>query len=108
MLSPSKHELFNLHGPGNVDMGPTERRVVFASSRLDAIDKRLQEQRSGATAAGPATRLECSLCQERHTILKRAKSYVAQISVRRMDLWAKILIEGQSPESVVLGLPGDA
>jgi hypothetical protein len=33
--------------------------------------------------------------------------YVAQVSVRGMDLGAIVFIEGQTPESIILGLPSD-
>jgi hypothetical protein len=39
---------------------------------------------------------------------QETKSYVAQVSIRGINLGTKFFIEGQSPEPVVLGLPGDA
>lgn len=89
-------------------MRPTERCINLASFRLDAINKRFQEQRGGAAAAHPTTRLERSLCQLRYTKLKKAKNHVAQVRIRRMNLWAVFVINGQAPESIVFGLPGDA
>jgi len=39
---------------------------------------------------------------------KIKRSYVAQVSIRGINLGTKFFIEGQSPESVILGLPSGA
>jgi hypothetical protein len=39
---------------------------------------------------------------------KRRDSYVTQVSIGGIDLGTEFFIERQPPESVVLGLPGDA
>lgn len=40
--------------------------------------------------------------------IKEARPYVAQVSIRGINLGTKLFIEGQPPESIMLGLPGDA
>jgi hypothetical protein len=80
-----------LHGASNIDMRPTERRFFPTSSGFDAINERLEEQRSGAGAGRPATRLEC--CQQRHITIKgseilrctgqRSRSLSAEQSLRQ-------------------------
>ena len=88
-------------------MRPTERRICLTSSRFDTVNKRLQEQRSGAGAGWPATRLEQKLVSRMTYDNQGGEIYVAQVSVRGMDLGAIVIIEGQTPESIILGLPSD-
>src|SRR5712672_3557863 len=38
-LANHRIQAIYLHGPSNVDMGPTKRRLDLASLRLDAFDK---------------------------------------------------------------------
>ena len=49
----------NVHRTGDIDVRPTQRRKL-AVLLLDAVDERLEEERSGAGAAGTST----SLCEE--------------------------------------------
>ncbi len=80
-----------LHGASNIDMRPAEWRFFPTSSRFDAINERLEEQRSGAGACRPATRLERS--QQSHLTIKggeilrctgqRSRSLSAEQSLRQ-------------------------
>ena len=100
-------EGIHLHSASNVDMRPTERCIFLTGSRFDTVNKRLQEQRSGAGAGRPATRLEQKLVSRTKYNNQDGEIYVAQVSVRGMDLGAIVFIEGQTPESVILGLPSN-
>jgi len=39
--------------------------------------------------------------------MTREQTYVAQVSIGGIDLWAEIFVEGHSPESIVLDFPSD-
>jgi nitrous oxide reductase len=88
-------------------VGPTKRCLIFASRRLDAIDECFQEQGGGAATSLRATSLEYSLDQVTNTAYCEEQTYVAEVSIGGIDLWAVIFVEGHAPESIVLGFPSD-
>ena len=63
-------------------MRPTERCIFLTGSRFNTVNKRLQEQRSGAGAGRPATRLGQKLVLRTTYDNQGGEIYVAQVSVR--------------------------